>query len=266
MKPIAIVIPYFRAPEALRLNLECLSKQAGVSVNIFVRDNSEDNILFTRAVNEGLRRYCFSGEHDYVLVLNQDAYLRPGCLQELLSAMESAPTAGICAPISISEDEEVNWCGGADAYPWGRHLTVDINTLPEAPYESHWANGACVLLKVAMVREIGLMDENMRFICSDSDYSFTARSRGWKVLVAPRAFVQHSLSGSAAVANPSLNRIKLQDQLYFSEKWLNGDLYRKLAFEGNVLGSCRRAFKFDQVCALNFDQGLLPARHGLACG
>jgi 2-polyprenyl-6-methoxyphenol hydroxylase-like FAD-dependent oxidoreductase len=30
--------------------------------------------------------------------------------------------------------------------------------------------------------------------------------------------------------------------------------------------ACRRAFKFDQLCALNFDQGLLPARHGLACG
>ena len=29
---------------------------------------------------------------------------------------------------------------------------------------------------------------------------------------------------------------------------------------------CRRAFKIDQPCALNFDQGLLPARHGLACG
>jgi hypothetical protein len=29
---------------------------------------------------------------------------------------------------------------------------------------------------------------------------------------------------------------------------------------------CRRAFKFDQLCAANFDQGLLPARDGLACG
>ncbi len=29
---------------------------------------------------------------------------------------------------------------------------------------------------------------------------------------------------------------------------------------------CRRAFKFDQLCALNFDQGLLPSRHSLVCG
>jgi hypothetical protein len=30
--------------------------------------------------------------------------------------------------------------------------------------------------------------------------------------------------------------------------------------------ACRRAFKIDQLCALNFDQGLLAAGHRLACG
>ena len=29
---------------------------------------------------------------------------------------------------------------------------------------------------------------------------------------------------------------------------------------------CRRAFKTDQLCALNFDQGLLAACHRLTCG
>ena len=77
----------------------------------------------------------------------------------------------------------------------------------------------------------------MRFIFSDADYSFTARSRGWKIVVAPNAVVQHSLSGSGSGASIFLNKVKLQDQLYFSEKWLNGDLYRRLAFEGNRLES-----------------------------
>ena len=169
MKPIGVVIPYFRAPEALKTSLECLANQVGLSADVYVRDNSENNILFTRAVNEGLKKHCYTDEHDYVLVMNQDVFLRPHCLQRMLDVMEGAPGVGICTPISISEDGKVNWSGGADAYPWGRHLKTAMEALPAEPYESHWANGACALLRVEMVREIGLMDENMRFICTGSD-------------------------------------------------------------------------------------------------
>jgi GT2 family glycosyltransferase len=86
-----------------------------------------------------------------------------------------------------------------------------------------------------MLREIGLLDESMKFICSDADISFTARSRGWQCLVVPSAFVEHELGGSASLTNEWLNKIKLEDQLYFSQKWLTGELYRGLAAEGPQL-------------------------------
>ena len=232
MKSVGVVIPHFRAPAALEKCIACLEAQEGVAVRIFVRDNSADNVLYTRAVNEGLRRFCFGGEHDFALALNQDAFLRADALREMVAAMEAAPAAGICTPVSLTADGKVNWCGGADAYPLGKHLVTTPERLPQAPYESHWANGACMLLRTAMVREIGLLDENMRFICSDSDYSFTARSRGWKVLIVPGAFVQHAPAGTGGGAGHALNKVMLQDQLYFAEKWLSGDLYRRLAFEG----------------------------------
>ena len=98
-----------------------------------------------------------------------------------------------------------------------------------------YEDAAGMLLRTAMVREIGLLDENMRFICSDSDYSFTARARGWKVLVAPAAFVQHAPAGTGGGASHALNKVMLQDQLYFAEKWLTGGRYRQLAFEGTRL-------------------------------
>jgi GT2 family glycosyltransferase len=86
-----------------------------------------------------------------------------------------------------------------------------------------------------MIQEIGLLDENMLFICSDADYSFTARSRGWDVIVAPSAFVEHTLNSSGKVSNPMIEEVKLKDQLYFGQKWLSADLYRRLAFEGQSL-------------------------------
>lgn len=234
-KVVPVVIPHFNAQEALRLTINRIEQQTGVKTSIFVRDNSQDNILFTRAINEGLRRYAYSSDFDYILVLNQDALLHPDCISEMLSVMRSNPQIGICAPIALSADQSVNWAGSAEAFPWGRHVGFNLTELPGTPFETYWVNGACMLLRTAMIREIGLLDENMKFICSDADYSFTARARGWKCFVVPTAFVNHEPSGSANVANSWLNQIKHEDQIYFIKKWLSGDLYKEISFEGNQL-------------------------------
>ena len=231
-KSIGVVIPYYRAPEALKKTLAHLEAQRGVRTSIFVRDNSEDNVLFTKAVNQGIAQFAFSDQFEYTLILNQDAFLHQECLAQLVQAMEMNPSAGICGAISLSPDKSVNWAGSGAAFPWGQHLSYDLTRLPNQAFQTHWVNGACMLIRNAMVREIGLMDANMRFICSDADYSFTARARGWQCLVVPNAFVEHELSGSAAIQDPFLIKTKLQDQLYFAKKWLSGDVYRSLSLEG----------------------------------
>ena len=234
-KVVPVIIPHFNAPEALKLTISRIEQQAGVQTSIFVRDNSQDNILFTRAINEGLRRYAYSNEYDYVLVLNQDALLHPECISQMLSVMVASPQIGICAPIALSKDQSVNWAGSAEAFPWGRHVSYNLTQIPKVPFETHWINGACMLLRTAMVREIGLLDENMRFICSDADYSFTTRARGWRCYVIPSAFVNHEPGGSSNTTNAWLNQIKYEDQAYFAKKWLTGDLYREISFEGHKL-------------------------------
>lgn len=234
-KKVGVVIPYFRAAEDLKIAIDHLRKQRGIQVDIYVRDNSVDNILFTKAVNEGLRKFTFSDAYDYVLALNQDANLHEECLLQLVETMNKNLEVGICAPIALSADKAVNWAGSAQAFPWGCHVGYSLTQLPRQPFETFWVNGACMLLRTAMLREIGLLDENMKFIFSDADISFTARARGWKCFVVPSAFVEHEFSGSAETANNWLNKIKLEDQLYFARKWLTGEVYRNLAIEGSQL-------------------------------
>jgi GT2 family glycosyltransferase len=230
-KKVPVVIPHFRAPEPLKVAIGHLHRQRGIDVEIFVRDNSDDNILFTRAINEGLKKYAFTNDVDYILMLNQDACLSEDCLLNMVLAMDAIPSAGIAGPILLSEDGQINWRGSADAFPWGMHIVSEVALLPDDPYETYWNNGACMLLRTAMIREIGLLDPNMRFVCSDADYSFTARARGWRCIVVPNAFVQHEPAGSQSLT-PWIDKLKLEDQLYFADKWLTGDLYRRLAMEG----------------------------------
>ena len=187
MKKIPVVIPYYRAPLGLEKALASLRLQDGMIGEIFIRDNSEDNILFTRAVNEGLKHFCYLGGVDYVLVMNQDVVLDDGCMKALAETMEKHKNIGILSPISFDNNGNNNWAGSMDAWPYGSCITYQPNEIPDNVYETYWVTGACMLLRAEMVREIGLMDKNMNFICSDSDYSLSARARGYKVCVEPKA-------------------------------------------------------------------------------
>ena len=234
-KPVPVVIPYYKSPKELETCLAALERQSGVTPEIFVRDNSEDNILYTRAVNEGLGKYAFRDGYDFILVLTQDAFLKDNSLSELVAAMERDSSIGIASPMQVDQHGKVTWAGSLRAYPWGVHNMTPERT--DAPFSTPWSNGACFLLRIDMIRQIGLLDANMLFVCSDCDYSFTARARGWGTAVVPTAVCEHSLKASTASASPEINAVKLADQLYFAAKWLNGALYRSMAHEGGALSN-----------------------------
>lgn len=237
MALVGIIIPFYKAADKLRTCLAAIAAQEGVRCETFVRDNSEDNIYYTAAVNEGLARFCWQGDVPYVLVLNQDAYMAPDCVHRLVEFMDAHPDCGIATPVQFARDggrEIVTWAGGLRAFPAGQHHMAPVQP-GDAPFETPWANGACMMIRSATVRECGLLDRNMRFICSDSDFSFTARARGWKAFVVPRARCEHALGESASSDSVRLQAIKCADALYFGEKWLSGGLYRQLAVEGPEL-------------------------------
>jgi GT2 family glycosyltransferase len=235
MKKIPALIPHFQHADRLEKCKQHLVGQTGVDVEIYVRDNNTDNILYTAAINEGLRKYCYSPEFDYVLILNQDAYLDPDALQTLAGFMDATPACGIASPIHVSADRKrVTWGGSTRAFPFGGHRCDPLQSYT-APVKTHWANGACMLIRTETVREAGLFDKNMRFICSDADFSFTARLRGWHIYVVPGALCEHTIGTSAEGDNDALTLIKLRDTLYFGQKWLDGGLYRQIAWEGQIL-------------------------------
>ena len=236
-KKIGVVIPYYRERDELEKCLAALGAQSDVKTEVFIRDNSVDNVLYTKAVNEGLRRFCYSEEFDFTLVLTQDCFLRSGSLDKLVTVLETREVVGIASPVQYA-DESIEWAGSLAACPWGQHQ----NSLrsDRVPYATYWANGACFLLRNKMVREIGLMDENMLFVFSDVDFSFTARSRGWDLVVAPEAACDHFLkSSSPEHVNFIINEVKIYDQIYFFNKWLNGGVYRSLAFDGASLSTLK---------------------------
>jgi GT2 family glycosyltransferase len=230
---VPVIIPFFRARKKLEKCVDHLRRQTYSNVEIFVRDNSDDNIYFTAAVNEGLRKYIADPAVKHIAVLNQDAYLEPRAIATLVDFLERHDDAGVACPLQLDESGEVTWGGSLQSFPVGVHRCDPLESY-RVPFETPWGNGAALLIKTDVIKEVGLFDRNMRFICSDADFTLSARARGWKVFVVPEARCAHSLGGSAA-GSPDLEVIKLRDAIYFAQKWLSGGVYRSLAYEGSKI-------------------------------
>jgi GT2 family glycosyltransferase len=231
---IPAIIPYYKNKSQLEKCVSHLKAQTA-EVEVFVRDNDKDNVYYTAAVNEGIRRYL-GRSCRYILLLNQDMYLEPVAVQEMAAFMDSHPNCGIGAPLQRhgQNPDYVIFAGGCEAFPMGKHGHGPLKEFTEDK-QILWANGACMILRKEMIQEIGLLDENYVFIGSDSDYCFTARSRGWQVwrIAGARGVHEHGASGT--LCDPNVERLKIKDMIYFGRKWLTGELYRDLSHEGAVL-------------------------------
>lgn len=230
---IPVIIPFFGSDEQLNKCRQHLSDQT-VDVDVFVRDNNKDNIYFTAAINEGIYKYL-DADCKYMIILNQDMYLEPNAVEEMIKFMDAQPECGIAMPLQLSDtDPEVVICAGAtQAFPHGVHIHGKLSDHSESKM-IHWANGACLIIRKEMIRRIGLMDENFMLIGSDSDYCFTARSRGWQIWAIATARGIHEHGITSTTTDPNIESIKLHDMYYFGMKWLNGNLYRDLADNGHA--------------------------------
>jgi len=233
---IPVIIPYYRQKEKLDKCVAHLKNQS-VDVEIFIKDNDIDNTYFTAAINQGLKKYLIQPD-EYIVILNQDMYLESVAIERMMTFMDSHPDCGIGAPLQIDKEnpEYVIFAGGLDAFPTGKHQHGPLSEFG-GDEEILWANGACMILRKEMIQEIGLLDENYMFIGSDSDYCFTARARGWQIWRIFGARGIHDSDKSARLSEIDIEKIKIKDMVYFGKKWLTGELFKEMAYEGEKLNS-----------------------------
>ena len=231
-KMIPVIIPFYKNKTQLDRCIAHLNNQTIEGVEIFIRDNSNDNIYFTAAVNEGIKKYL-NQPCEYILVLNQDMYLEPSALKIMKAFMNTHPKCGIGAPLQLhSQNPDYVICGGSyEAFPFGKHKHGRLSEFTEDE-QILWCNGACMILRKEMIREIGLLDENFVFIGSDSDYCFTARSRGWQIwtIAGVRGIHEYGASGDSGIRD--LEILKIKDMIHFGKKWITGELYKEMSYEG----------------------------------
>jgi len=161
----------------------------------------------------------------FVLFLNPDARLRPGCLDTLLAALENAPpNVAAIAPKMIKppRDGEPARIDSAGIRLSRRNLSphdrgegeIDHGQY-DAPREIFGASFACALWRRAAIDATTLdgqfLDDDFFAYYEDVDVAWRARRVGWTFLCEPRAVCEHRRSspgrrGPALAARAFVNR------------------------------------------------------------
>lgn len=234
---VLVAIPVYKSPEKLEKCIQALNASVGIgeSFGISIRemDNNTHNRGFTAAMNEAVKDAYRDG-YRYAILLNQDCYLKPDAIQKMVAFMDSHPMCFIGSIKQLSDqDEDLIIHGGTlEAYPYGRHIGGLVskghcNVSKQMP----WANGACMIVRLEYIPQVGLMDPNYFLIGSDSDWSFTARARGYQIWYIADAVCVHEQGVSAGDTSKELSRIMVSDTDYFRQKWIGSDLFKELSLE-----------------------------------
>lgn len=170
---------------------------------------SNENVGFGRANNIGMR-YALQHECDYVFLLNQDAWVEPDTISQLVEIHKNNPQYGVFSPVHLNaakngfekilvESYLVN-STIIDPY-WVNDLYFDC--LKEV-YPIKFINAAAWLLPCSTLRIVGGFDPLFYHYGEDDNYIQRVLFHGLKVGFCPRVRIvhDHQLSINAQVIQP----------------------------------------------------------------
>lgn len=153
--------------------------------------------------NAGIRAALAAGAR-YVLLLNNDADMRPPVLAELRHALDEAgESAWAAAPKILYRGEPGRIWSAGGAFEWWRGLSRDRGTNEadrgqyDQPADIDYANTCCLLVRAETFDRIGLMDEAYFMYYDDSDFSARIRRARGRIRYVPSTGVLHDVQASS---------------------------------------------------------------------
>jgi GT2 family glycosyltransferase len=160
------------------------------------------NVGFAAANNIALRAASVRGA-DYAYLLNPDATFEPSALVEVVRVAESGKDVGSVQSLLVlgSDPEVVNSSGNHIHFLGFGYVGGYLGARKDVPAHAReiaFASGACVLLPMRVVRDVGLLDETLWLYHEDLDLGWRLRLAGLRNLVAPASVCRHYYEFSRA--------------------------------------------------------------------
>ncbi len=168
---------------------------------------SATNTGFTGGNNLAIREAMAEG-FEYVYLLNPDTSVEPDFLEQAMRVLESSPEIGMAqSRLVLAQDRsklnswgnEVHFLGfsfcGGYRVPIASRAAAERLIVRDIPA----ASGAAMLLKCAVLRLVGLLDDELFAYHEDVDISWRMRLAGFRVVLAPDSIVYHKYEFSRSI-------------------------------------------------------------------
>lgn len=171
--------------------------------------SSKKNLGFGQGNNIGLQ-YAIDNNYEFVYLLNQDAWIFPDTLRNLIDVYNLHTEYGILSPFQMQANEEhldknfkISLSRVLDDYisDFYRNKFQDVYSLPDV-MAAHWLISRMCLLKV------GGFSPTFTQYGEDNNYIERATYHGFKIGVVPSAKAIHDR------ANRSITKKKVMDKFY----------------------------------------------------
>ncbi len=180
------------------------------------------NLGFAGGNNVGLRE----SRGRIVLFLNSDAMLGHGSLDRCARFLEANPDVGVVGPqlhhLDGSKQNSVHNFPSltTELVPKGVLQVLFPSRYPSkrfrhrTPVDVDSVRGAAFFVRREVVRSVGPMPDEYFFFLEETDWCWSIRKAGWRVVYLPEAHVIHLSGGSSKRKLPALTRIQYHRSLY----------------------------------------------------
>jgi hypothetical protein len=224
MSDVAVVVVTYNAMPWVERALDSVRGNETVVVDhgsadgtvAFVRERfpgvavvEEENRGLAYGWNTGVART--SGR--YVLLLNADAWMHEGALDELVAFADAHSRAAVVAPQLRNPDGTLQRSVRGDPTLWRiateylflRKLAPRSRTLNafyaggcahDSPIRAEWIMGAVWLVRRAAIDDVGPADDSFFLFSEETDWAYRFRRGGWEVWLDPGSLATHVYGGS----------------------------------------------------------------------
>ncbi len=205
---------------------------------------NQKNVGFAQANNQGINQ----SRGEYLFLLNTDAIVQPQCLHQLISSFQKFSDNAVSAQLSSyhgkldklgilaarlkNKNDSVQPQGGSfpnlcslanhmlllddlpligKLLPSTQHTGLRFNLKNpnrEKLIKKDWVGGTAMMIKRAVIDEIGLFDPNIFMYGEDIEFCLRAQNHHWDVALDPQAEVIHLGSASSNSEQALLGEIK----------------------------------------------------------
>jgi len=175
----------------------------------------EFNLGFTGGNNLAFN-IAMKNKANYVLLFNNDAIAEKNTLQKLIDYSDKKAITG--GAIYDYENRNNIQTLGTHTFGWKGYSSVPKELIKEEKIAVASVSGACMLLPVDILKEIGLFDDNFYLYSEENELSKRAVLSGYPSYTIPDAKVYHK--GSMTLGKESNLKLYylIRNNLYFHKK------------------------------------------------